>query len=285
MTQAPRLHRYTFNDYLTMEVSSTVRHEFLAGEIYAMAGGTPQHAALAAAMTAALISATRGGACRVHSSDLRIRVTETGLATYPDVTVVCGPYQSDPEDKNTIVNPRVVVEVTSESTEHYDRAEKLASYQSIRTMSAIVLVSHRERLIEVYERQPDDSWKRAEARRQGRITSTRARLRARHRRDLRHGERGVAASRKAASTSRHAERRYEPSRRTALRILKSAHRINPSGERLSRQLTTFSSATARGMISCVPPPATMTPVLLERGATVMGWSLAGSVQTSSVPLV
>ena len=170
MTQAPRLHRYTFNDYLTMEVSSTVRHEFFAGEIYAMAGRTPQHAALAAAITAALISATRGGSCRVHSSDLRVRVTETGLATYPDVTVVCGPYQSDPEDRNTIVNPRVVVEVTSDSTEHYDRADKLTSYQTIRTLSAIVLVSHRERLIEVFERQRDDGWKRAEARRQGRVT-------------------------------------------------------------------------------------------------------------------
>ena len=170
VTQAPRLHRYTFNDYLPMEASSTVRHEFLAGEIYAMAGGTPQHAALAASMTAALISALRGGPCRVHSSDLRVRVTETGLATYPDVTVVCGPYQSDPEDRNTIVNPRVVVEITSDSTEHYDRSEKLASYQSILTVSAIVLVSHRERLIEVFERQSDASWKRTEARREGRIT-------------------------------------------------------------------------------------------------------------------
>lgn len=170
MTHAPRLHRYTFNDYLTMEASSTVRHEFLAGEIYAMAGGTPQHAALAAAMTAALISTLRGGPCRVHSSDLRVRVTETGLATYPDVTVVCGPYHSDPEDRNTIVNPNVIVEVTSDSTEHYDRGEKLASYQSIPTLSAIVLVSHRERLIEVFERQPDARWKRAEARREGRIT-------------------------------------------------------------------------------------------------------------------
>lgn len=169
MTEARR-HRYTFDDYLSVEVSSIVRHEFFAGEIHARDGGTPQHAALAAAITAALISATRGGPCRVHSSDLRIRVTETGLATYPDVTVVCGPYESDPEDRNTIVNPRVLVEVTSESTEHYDRGDKLASDQTIRAVSAIVLVSHRERLIEVFERQGDASWKRAEARCQGRIT-------------------------------------------------------------------------------------------------------------------
>lgn len=153
-----------------MEASSTVRHEFLAGEIYAMAGGTPEHAALGAAVTAALITALRGGPCRVHSSDLRVRVAETGLATYPDVTVVCGPYEYDPEDRNTVVNPRVIVEVTSDSTEDHDRGDKLLGYQSIPTLSSIVLVSHRERLVEVFERQPNALWKRTEGRRQGRVT-------------------------------------------------------------------------------------------------------------------
>jgi Uma2 family endonuclease len=164
VTHAPRLHRYTFHEYLTLEESSTVRHEFLAGEIYAMAGGTPQHAALAVAVSAALLAQTRGGPCRVHSSDLRVRVLETGLTTYPDVTVVCGPYQADPQDKNTLVNPRLVVEVTSDSTEDYDRGEKLASFQRISSLEAIVLVSHREALIEIFERQPDQSWRRSEAR-------------------------------------------------------------------------------------------------------------------------
>jgi Uma2 family endonuclease len=164
MTSAPRLHRYTFREYLAFEASSSVRHEFLAGEIYAMAGGTPQHAALAMAIGAALVVQTRGGPCRVHSSDLRIRVLDTGLTTYPDVTVVCGPYQADAEDKNTLVNPRLVVEVTSESTEDYDRGEKLASYQRIATLDAIVLASHREALLELYERDADRSWRRSEAR-------------------------------------------------------------------------------------------------------------------------
>lgn len=96
VTHAPRLHRYTFQEYLVLEASSTVRHEFLAGEIYAIAGGTPQHAALAMAVGASLFSQTRGGPCRVHSSDLRVRALATGLTTYPDVTVVCGPYETDP---------------------------------------------------------------------------------------------------------------------------------------------------------------------------------------------
>ncbi|MEY4544387.1 MAG: hypothetical protein RL685_582 [Pseudomonadota bacterium] len=164
VTRPPRLHRYTFHEYLVLEESSTVRHEFLAGEIYAMAGGTPQHAALAMAVGAALVARVRGGPCRVHSSDLRVRALATGLTTYPDVTVVCGPYESDPHDKNTIVNPRLVVEVTSESTEEYDRGEKLESYRRIPSLDAIVLISHREQLIEVFERQGDSTWRRSESR-------------------------------------------------------------------------------------------------------------------------
>lgn len=164
MTHAPRLHRYTFQEYLNLEESSTVRHEFLAGEIYAMAGGTPQHAALAVAVSAALLAQTRGGPCRVHSSDLRVRALATGLTTYPDVTVVCGPYETDPQDKNTIVNPRVLVEITSDSTEEYDRNEKLESFRRIPSLEAIMLVSHREQLLEIFERQSDSSWRRSEAR-------------------------------------------------------------------------------------------------------------------------
>lgn len=164
MTHAPRLHRYTFQEYLALEASSTIRHEFLAGEIYAMAGGTPQHAALAVAVSAALLAKTRGGPCRVHSSDLRVRSLATGLTTYPDVTVVCGPYETDTQDKNTVVNPRLLVEITSESTEEYDRGEKLESYQRIPSLDAIMLVSHREQLIEIFERQGDSTWRRSEAR-------------------------------------------------------------------------------------------------------------------------
>ncbi len=164
VTHAPRLHRYTFQEYLALEASSTVRHEFFAGEIYAMAGGTPRHAALSMAVGAALLAQVRGGPCRVHSSDLRVRALATGLTTYPDVTVVCGPYETDAQDKNTVLNPRLLVEVTSDSTEDYDRGEKLESYQRIASVEAVVLVSHREHLIEVFERQADSSWRRSEAR-------------------------------------------------------------------------------------------------------------------------
>ena len=86
-------HHYTFADYLDLEKFSNIKHEFLDGEIYAMAGGTPAHAALSVSFSAALLNHLRGGPCRVYSSDLRVRVVETGLATYPDVTVVCGELQ------------------------------------------------------------------------------------------------------------------------------------------------------------------------------------------------
>ncbi len=135
--QAP-LHRYTFEDYLDLEEVAGVRHEYLGGDIYAMAGGAPEHAAMAAAITAQL----GDGACRVYSSDLRLRVLETGLATYPDVTVICGPSKRDPRSATHVVNPKVLVEVLSPSTADYDRGEKLEHYKKIAGLDAIVLFSH-----------------------------------------------------------------------------------------------------------------------------------------------
>jgi Uma2 family endonuclease len=153
MRQATRLHRYSFQDYLAIEEVARVKHEFLDGEIYAMAGGTPEHAALAAAITALLGSRLRGGACRVYSSDLRVRILATGLATYPDVTVVCGATERDPESPTHVTNPRIVVEVLSEGTEEYDRGEKLTHYQQAPSIAAVVLVSHRERRIDLWKRE------------------------------------------------------------------------------------------------------------------------------------
>ena len=159
-----RLHRYTYREYLVLEQSANVRHEFLDGEIYAMAGGTREHAAFCANITSSLSAQLRGRGCQVHSSDLRIRVMETGLATYPDVTVVCKHAELDPDDRNTITNPTLVVEVLSPSTAAYDRGEKLDHYKKIPSLREVVLVAHDERLIEVWRRGDDDTWSRREAR-------------------------------------------------------------------------------------------------------------------------
>jgi Uma2 family endonuclease len=160
-----RLHRYTYHDYLSLEHSANVRHEFLDGEIYAMAGGTREHAAVCANVMSSLSAQLRGRGCQVHSSDLRIRVLETGLATYPDVTIVCKHAEIDPEDRNTITNPILIVEVLSPSTAAYDRGDKLEHYKKIPSLQEVVLVAHDERLIEVWRRADDNTWVRREARR------------------------------------------------------------------------------------------------------------------------
>src|SRR5438045_1821626 len=93
-----RIH-YPFSEYLALEASSNVKHEYLDGQIYAMAGGTPEHAAMAAAVIGLLFAQLRPGRCRAYDSDLRVRVGATGLATYPDVTVVRGPPVRDSQDE------------------------------------------------------------------------------------------------------------------------------------------------------------------------------------------
>jgi Uma2 family endonuclease len=155
--------RFTFRDYLALEEASNVKHEYFAGEIYAMAGGTPEHAALAAAVGGTLFAQLEGSDCRVFSSDLRVRVLATGLATYPDVTVVCGDLEHDPENPATITNPTLIVEILSPSTEAYDRGEKLEHYRQIPSLRECVLVAHDRRRIEVWRREADDGWSHAVA--------------------------------------------------------------------------------------------------------------------------
>ena len=158
MTNAFPLHRYTYEDYLRLEEESPIRHEYLDGEIVAMAGGTPEHAALAMAVGRQLGNQLDGTRCRVFSSDLRVRVVETGLVSYPDVTVICGPSERDPQSQTTILNPTAVVEITSDSTEHYDRGAKLEHYMKVASLGAVVIVSHRERRVEVHSRSENGEW-------------------------------------------------------------------------------------------------------------------------------
>jgi Uma2 family endonuclease len=158
MSSPAGLHSYTWADYLALEEASNVKHEFLRGEIYGMAGGTPEHAALAMAVGASLVGQLRGKPCRVYSSDLRVRVRATGLATYPDVTVVCGEPELDPDSATTIVNPRLVVEVLSDSTRDYDRGEKLDHYRRIPSLAAVLIVWQTERRLEVHERTEGNRW-------------------------------------------------------------------------------------------------------------------------------
>ena len=164
MSAPAHLHGYTFDEYLDLESASNVKHEYLEGEIYAMAGGTPRHAAITLAIAGALLEKLRGGPCRAFSSDLRVLVTETGLATYPDVTVVCGPIETDPRSDATVTNPKLLVEVLSRGTQDYDRGEKFDHYRRIASLSAVLFVWQNETRMELRSRQPDGGWSSTEYR-------------------------------------------------------------------------------------------------------------------------
>src|ERR1041384_6431061 len=158
MTLAVPRHRHSFLDYLQVEEMSPVKHEYLDGEIYAMAGGTPEHAALCAAVIVLVGARLRGGACRVYTSDLRVRVLATGLATYPDASVVGGELVRDPESRTHVTNPSVVFEVLSPGTEDYDRGEKREQYQQIASLRAYVVIAQDRRRVELWQRRDDRSW-------------------------------------------------------------------------------------------------------------------------------
>ena len=170
MTAARRLHRYTYADYVALERESPTRHEFLDGEIYAMAGGSEEHSALAAEVLRALGNAVDDRPCRVHTSDLRIYVEAAGLATFPDGSVVCGPLaQHPPSPVATALNPVLLLEVTSDSSEEYDTGEKLRAYETIVSLRDYVVVSHRERRITVHSLDGDGAWRSRTAIAGGRV--------------------------------------------------------------------------------------------------------------------
>jgi Uma2 family endonuclease len=142
----------TYAQYLAAEAASDARHEYLAGDVWAMAGGTIEHGGLAAAVAREIGLAIRGTSCRAFSSDVRVRIPETDLATYPDLSVVCGRLETAADDAEAITNPILLVEVLSDSTEAYDRGAKWAHYRRIASLREYVLVSQVEPLIEVYRR-------------------------------------------------------------------------------------------------------------------------------------
>jgi Uma2 family endonuclease len=157
----PGRHRHRYADYLALDESANIGLEYLAGEILARPGGTPEHTALTMNIGLALMGLReRGG--RVFSSDLRVRVMATGLAAHPDVTVIRGPIQPDPESRSTAVNPRVIVEVLSDATEGFDRTVKAEHYRRIPSLRACLLVSHRHPRIEVWRRGGAREWSLAE---------------------------------------------------------------------------------------------------------------------------
>ncbi|MEY4546754.1 MAG: hypothetical protein RL685_2949 [Pseudomonadota bacterium] len=156
----PAQHRFDFREYLALEaMSPNVKHEFLDGHVFAMAGGTLEHSGIATSLVTLLSNQLRERPCRVFNSDLRVRVLATGLATYPDASVACGEARMDDSDPEgtTLVNPCFLVEVLSPSTESYDRGDKLLHYKQIPSLEAVLLVAHDEPRLELWRR-VGDKW-------------------------------------------------------------------------------------------------------------------------------
>ncbi len=144
--------RASYAEYLAIANDSPVKYEYIAGEIVAMSGGTIVHGRLIGRVTDALNRALDGKRCIVLPSDLRVRIRSAERATYPDLHVVCGGVERDAEDDHAIVNPTVIVEVLSDSTEDSDRTEKFAAYRRLKSLREYLLISQRERRVEVYRR-------------------------------------------------------------------------------------------------------------------------------------
>ncbi|MSR60588.1 MAG: Uma2 family endonuclease [Planctomycetaceae bacterium] len=157
MSTAPQ-RLLTPQEYLTQERASDRRHEYFQGEVFAMSGASWPHTLIKDNVAWETRNQLQGGPCRVVTSDLRVKVSATGLYTYPDIVIVCDEPQFEDDQFDTLVNPRVIVEVLSDSTEKYDRGAKFANYRQLPSMQEYVLISQDRPLVERFVRQTDDSW-------------------------------------------------------------------------------------------------------------------------------
>ena len=159
-------------EYLAWERGQDQRHEFADGEVFAMAGGSPRHNALCAAVIRDLGIELRGGDCRVLTSDQRVSLAFQSRYVYPDATVICGPAELEAGTRDVITNPQVVVEVLSTNTEVNDRGSKWEGYRRLGSLRDYLLVSQHSRSVEHFQRQDDGSWRYTVAGAGQRITLT-----------------------------------------------------------------------------------------------------------------
>lgn len=157
MDQASESLRMSLAEYVEFEMSAAEKHEFINGEIYAMAGGTAEHNAIAMNLTLGL-GRRLPAHCRQHASDQRVYIDATQANVYPDLTVVCGPHQWAAHDRNALTNPKVVFELLSPSTAGYDRGPKFDHYRRLPSLQTYVVVHQDQPLVLVHERQADGAW-------------------------------------------------------------------------------------------------------------------------------
>ncbi len=148
----------TPEEYLAAERQGDRKHEYFGGEVFAMSGASFAHVSIVANLTGHLFGQLQGGPCRSFSSDLRVKVSQTGLYTYPDVVVICEKPQFDDEHNDTLLNPRLIVEVLSPSTETYDRGKKFAHYRTLDSLAEYLLIAQDQSRVEQFIRQPSGDW-------------------------------------------------------------------------------------------------------------------------------
>jgi len=158
MAVANPIHRLTEAEYLQIERRAEYKSEFLDGEMFAMSGGSSSHSLIKCNLIREMGTRLKGRPCVVYDSDMRVKVQATGLYTYPDVSVACGPIQFQDERKDTFLNPIVIFEVPSESSEAYDRGKKFGLYRQLPSLREYLLVSQHKPHIEQYIRQDSGEW-------------------------------------------------------------------------------------------------------------------------------
>lgn len=150
---------FTPAQYLELERAATYRSQLVDGEVFAMAGASQWHVRIVTNLTGELHNRFKGRSCQVFTTDLRLRVPDTELWTYPDVMALCGEPKLDDEKFDTLLNPQVIFEVLSPSTEGFDRGKKFARYRRLASLTDYVLVAQDEMRVEHYVRQTDNTWR------------------------------------------------------------------------------------------------------------------------------
>lgn len=148
----------TPEEYLELERKAEFKSELINGEMYAMAGVTRKHNRIGLNIASFLNTFLRDKPCRVYFSDLRVQVSKTGMFTYPDLILTCGNEILADNHKDTLLNPKCIIEVLSDSTEKYDRGEKFSHYQNLESLDEYILISQNQTRTESFLRQPDNKW-------------------------------------------------------------------------------------------------------------------------------
>jgi Uma2 family endonuclease len=151
-------------EYLALERKAEVRSEYLDGDMVAMSGGSREHNLIVINLAGEFRIQLKTRPCETYPSDMRVKISATGLYTYPDVVVVCGEPEFEDESVDTLINPTLIAEVLSDSTEAYDRGAKFGHYRKIDSLMEYLLVSQTEPRIEQYVRQATGPWLRSEIR-------------------------------------------------------------------------------------------------------------------------